>query len=127
MAANDDPNSGFALSAAERDMVRREFGIIFGKPWPLADGIPLKVWGSGPKKGEAKLAQPIQSMVDRGLLEVRDGPFKAPSAYFTERGIEAVRRLLTAKRPQLDPERHGHLWAELGLTAPAAAGQAPPP
>jgi hypothetical protein len=54
------------LTAAERDLIRRELGVRFGSPPGLAEGIFLRVWRSGHLAGQPKVPAAVQSMVDRG-------------------------------------------------------------
>jgi hypothetical protein len=49
------------------------------------------------------------------LVEVRTTN-RGPRAFFTEAGLAAL-RLLVLDRRAMDPERFGHLRAELGLEA----------
>jgi hypothetical protein len=116
----DHPPSPF--TAPERDLIRREMGLRFGQYPSLADGLFLRTWRGGPRKGEAKIPPAVQSMLERGLVELRPGPI-GPRAFFTEAGFEALRRLLLDRRA-MDPVRFAHLRRELGLDAPedAAAG-----
>jgi len=43
------------LTAAERELIRRELWVRFGRPPLLAEGIFLRVWRSGPLAGIGKL------------------------------------------------------------------------
>jgi hypothetical protein len=52
-------------------------------------------------------------MLERGLVEVRSTN-RGPRAFFTESGMAALRQLLMDRRA-MDPERFGHMRAELGL------------
>src|SRR5215469_2682689 len=61
------------FDAREREFIRREFGVHFGQPWYLADGILLRTWRSGPEKNQPKLPPAVRSMIERGLVEVRPG------------------------------------------------------
>lgn len=74
----------------------------------------LRVWRTGPQAGQPKLPKPVQSMLARGLVEVRTDRF--PRAYFTEAGLEALRQM-AADRRALDPARYAHVLRELGLSA----------
>ena len=62
------------FDAREREFIRREFGVHFGQPSYLADGILLRTWRSGPEKNQPKLPAAVRSMIERGLVELRSGP-----------------------------------------------------
>ena len=66
----------------------------------------------GPQAGQPKLPTAVQSMLERGLVEVRTG--RGPRAVFTPAGLAALRRLLTDRRA-MDPIRFAHLRRELGV------------
>jgi hypothetical protein len=108
----------FAVGAApftpqERDLIRREMGQHFGQYPGLADGIYLRAWHSGPLKGQARVPLAVQSLLDRGLVEI--GPDRIGwKATFTEAGVQALRALAQDRRA-LDPARYPRLRAELGL------------
>lgn len=112
------------FTAAERDLVRREFGMRFGQLPSVADGLFLRTWRGGPQAGQPKLPVTVQGMLERGLVEVRtDGRW--PRACFTEAGLVALRALARDQR-QLDPVRYAHVRQELGLESEAnmeAAGE----
>jgi len=98
----------------ERDLLRRELCRHFGEDPVIADGIFLRTWRSGERKGEPKIPPAMQTMLDRGLMEVRVSQ-RGPRAFFTEAGLIALRQLVLDRRA-MDPARFGHLRAELGLT-----------
>jgi hypothetical protein len=97
----------------ERDLIRREFGVHFGQPARLSDGMFLRTWRSGPEKGQPKLPPALRSMLERGLVEVRPHP-RGVRAFFSESGFAAMRLLLLDRR-LMNPESFAHLRAELGL------------
>ena len=101
------------LTAAERDLIRREMGLHFGQLPSLADGLLLRTWRGGPQKGEPKLPPAVRSMLERGLVEVRTERSR-PRAFLTEAGWAALRQLLQDRRA-MDPARFAHLRRELGL------------
>ncbi len=107
----DRPTSPF--TAPERELIRREMGMRFGQPPSLADGLFLRTWRGGERKGEPKIPPAVLSMLERGLVELRPGPI-GPRAVFTEAGLEALLRLLRDRRA-MDPARFAHLRRELGL------------
>jgi hypothetical protein len=115
--ATDPPADSF--DAREREFIRHEFGMHFGQPSYLADGILLRTWRSGSQRNEPKLPAAVQSMLDRGLVEVRPGP-RGVRGFFTETGLAAVRQLV-ADRRLMNPRSFAHLRLELGLDP---AGQA---
>jgi len=57
-------------------------------------------------------------MMGRGLVEIRNTE-RGPRAFFTEAGLEELRRLLLDGR-YMDPERFAHLRRELGLESTAS-------
>jgi hypothetical protein len=98
----------------ERDLIRLEMGMRFGQYPELANGLFLRTWHSGPYKGQPKIPKAIQSMLDRGLVEIRRNPMGQQAAFFTAAGLEALRQLLQDRRT-MDPERFAHLRQELGM------------
>jgi hypothetical protein len=103
------------FTAPERDLLRRELCRHFGQDPVITDGIFLRTWRAGERKGQPKIPPAVQTMLQRGLAEVRAGP-RGPGAFFTDAGLAAL-RLLVLDRRAMDPERFGHLRAELGLDA----------
>ena len=103
------------FTAPERDLIRRELGVRFTTYPSIADGILLRTWRAGPQAGQPKLPPAIQSMVQRGLVEVRAGGHpRLPRAFFTEAGVDALRQLARDRRA-MDPARFAHVRRELGL------------
>jgi hypothetical protein len=96
----------------ERDLIRRELCQHFGQDPRVADGLLLRTWRSGPQAGQPKLPAAVQSMLERGLVEIRTG--RGPRAAFTPAGLVALRQLLSDRRA-MDPVRFAHLRRELGL------------
>jgi hypothetical protein len=107
------PSSPF--TAPERELIRHEMGMHFGQYPRLADGLFLRTWRGGPHKGEPKVPPAVQSLLARGLVELRPGRM-GPRAVFTEAGLAALRQLLLDRRA-MDPTRFAHLRRELGLDA----------
>jgi hypothetical protein len=101
------------FTAPERDLLRREFCRHFGEYRSIADGIFLRTWRGGEKRGQPKIPPAVQTMLERGLVEVRITN-QWPRAFFTEAGLAALRQLVLDRRA-MDPERFAHLRAELGL------------
>ena len=102
------------FNPAERDLIRLELMPRFGQEPQLANGLFLRTWRGGPHKGEPKIPKAIQSMLDRGLVEIQPNPMGRQAAFFTEAGLEALRQLLLDRRA-MDPERFAHLRQELGM------------
>ena len=104
------------FTAAERDLLRRELCRHFGQDPVIADGIFLRTWRTGERRSQPKIPPAVQTMIDRGLLELGTSN-RGPRAFFTEKGLAALRQLVLDRRA-IDPERFGHLRAELGLEDP---------
>jgi hypothetical protein len=118
-ASSAAPGSS-AFTAPERDPIRRELHQRFGQDPSVADGIMLRTWRGGPNAGQPKLPPAVQSMMARGLVEVRtDGRW--PTAHFTAAGLAALHHLAQDRRA-LDPARYAHVRRELGLDAGAEQG-----
>ncbi|HYD32917.1 MAG TPA: hypothetical protein VEB64_18935 [Azospirillaceae bacterium] len=100
------------FTTAERNLIRTEFMVRFGSARRLSEGIMVRRWATGPHKGRVKVSKAIQSMLDRGLVEIVDDGKVWPMAAFTTLGYEALRRMADDAR-FLDPERFGHVLEEL--------------
>src|SRR5436309_1995824 len=96
-----EPTSPF--TRRERDLISLELMPRFGQDPDLANGLFLRIWHSGPQKGEAKIPKAIQTMLDRGLVTIGRNPMGRPAAFFTEAGLEGLRQLLRNWRV-MDPE-----------------------
>ena len=107
----DAETNSFTL--AERALIRHEMGQHFGAYPRLADGIILRSWRTGSRKGEPKIPPAIASMVARGLVTIRPTP-RWPLACFTAAGLRELRLLLLDHRA-MDPVRFAHLRRELGI------------
>jgi hypothetical protein len=105
------PTSSF--TAPERELLRRELCRHFGQDPVIADGIFLRTWRTGERRNQPKIPPAVQSMIERGFLELRTTN-RGPRAFFTENGLAALRQLVLDRRA-MDPERFGHLRRELGL------------
>jgi hypothetical protein len=112
------------LTVAERNLIRHELCVRFGRPPLLAEGIFLRVWRSGPLAGQPKVPVAVQSMVDRGLMVVRAVSPHMARAYFTDEGIVAL-QWLAAQRRGLDPVQFAHVRQELGMEAGQCAHHQP--
>jgi hypothetical protein len=102
-----------SFTARERALIRQEMSEHFGQHPCLADGIFLRTWRGGPQKGQPKTPPAVRSMMDRGLVEVRNSD-RGPRAFFTEAGLGELRRLLLDRR-YMDRARFAHL--RLGLAS----------
>src|SRR4051794_22118915 len=107
------------LPPQERDLIRLELMPRFGQDPDLANGLFLRIWHSGPNKGEPKVPKAIQTMLDRGLVRIGTNPMGRPAAFFTESGLEGLRQLLRDSRA-MDSERFDYLRRELGVGDPPA-------
>ena len=110
---SDRPATPF--TAPERDLLRRELCRHFGEDPLVADGIFLRTWRGGERRNQPKIPPAVQTMLERGLLDVRSTE-RGPRAFFTEAGLAALRQLVLDRRA-MDPERFAHLRMELGLGA----------
>ena len=109
------------LTNAEKDLIRREFMTRFGEAQSVKQGFHLKRWATGPLKGTPKLVAAVQGMLGRNLITVIDEGHW-PRAMFTDKGLQALKRLATERRG-LDPERHQALIDELSqITELSASG-----
>ena len=109
------PELASCFTTSERDLIRREMGQRFGSFPCLADGIWLRSWRTGERKGQPKIPPAIQTMMDRGMVDIRQAP-RGFHAFFTEVGITELRLLLRDRRA-MDPVRFAHLRRELGVDA----------
>ena len=82
------------FTPAERAWLRQELGVHFGAPPHIADGIFLRSWKSGSEKGRPKLPPAAQSMLARGLIEIRPARI-GHTAFLTDSGLAALRLLAT--------------------------------
>jgi hypothetical protein len=103
------------FTAAERELLRRELGRHFGQDPQIAEGIFLRTWRGGERRGQTKIPPAVQTMLDRSLLTLQITPRGPRAFFFTAAGRTALRQLLLDRRA-MDPERFGHLRRELGLT-----------
>jgi hypothetical protein len=101
-----------AFTPAERALIRSEFMDRWGEVQSLREGIWLRRWVAGPNAGRPKIKSVVQSMLDRGLVEIVDPQRGVPTARFTPAGIEAL-RAMAANRKQLPPDQYEHLIEEL--------------
>jgi hypothetical protein len=117
--SSESDHSPLPFDAREREFTRREFGVHFGQPSYLADGILLRTWRSGPEKNQPKLPPAVRRMIERGLVELRSGQ-RGVRGFFTEAGVASIRQLV-ADRRLINPKTFAHLRLELGLDEPEEA------
>ena len=53
------------FSPAERDLLRRELGRHFGQDPLISDGLFLRTWRGGERRGQPKIPPAMQTMLDR--------------------------------------------------------------
>lgn len=70
-AITNRPDLTSSFITSERELIRREMGQRFGSFPCLADGIWLRAWRTGERKGQPKISPALQTMMDRGLVEIR--------------------------------------------------------
>ena len=123
---SDSPAAPF--TAPERDLLRRELCRHFGEDPRVADGIFLRTWRSGERRNQPKIPPAVQTMLERGLVELRTTS-RGPRAFFTEAGLAGkseteivdgfCRRAVTAGLPvtralviidTLHPVHEGHVF-----------------
>ena len=100
MSLPSKPPLPFTL--AERAWQRQELGVHFGAGPPIADGLLLRSWKSGPEQGKPKLPPAAQSMLDRGPIEIRPARIGS-AAFLTAAGLAALRPLVLDPRA-MDPK-----------------------
>ncbi|MBE7157945.1 MAG: hypothetical protein INR62_05850 [Rhodospirillales bacterium] len=113
--AQPTTDAALPFTTRERELIRHEFTRRFGQDPSITDGIFLRTWRGGERAGQPKIPPAVQSMMDRGLVEIqRDTKTPWSRAAFTPAGMEALRQLVSDRRA-MDPERFAHLRRELGL------------
>ena len=73
------------FTAAERELLRRELCRHFGQDPLIADGLFLRTWRGGERRGQPKIPPAVQTMLDRGLLTLQITK-RGPRALFTAAG-----------------------------------------
>jgi len=104
------------FTAGERDYIRRELDQFFSTCPTVAEGIHLKTWRGGPEAGRPKVPPAAKGLLERGLLRL-DTAGRMPRLFFTEAGIDALRRMMSDGR-LADPEKFAHIRQELGIDPP---------
>ena len=112
------------FTVAERALIRSEFMDRYGEAQSLREGIWLRRWVGGPNAGKPKIKSIVQSMLDRGLVEIVDPGRGIPKARFTAAGIDAL-RALAANDKHLPPDQYGHLIQELQQLGEPTPAQLP--
>src|SRR3569833_1795305 len=98
--------SASPFTPQERDLIRLELMPRFGQDPDLANGLFLRIWHSGPNKGEPKVPKAIQNILDHSLVTIGTNPMGGrPAAFFTEAGLDGLRQLLRDGRA-MDSERY---------------------
>lgn len=101
------------LTPREAAYIRLEMQSRLGVIPRLRNGILLKNWKAGPMKGCPRLPSVIASLIERGLVEVRQlDPSQPSRAYFTSLGIALITVAIQNSRV-FPPDRYGHLVREL--------------
>jgi hypothetical protein len=111
-----DRDTAIPFTPAERSFLRQELAAAFGARPALAQGIRLNLWTSGPRRGEPKIPPVLAGLLERGLIDLPAEEL-GRRAYFTQTGLAALKLLYEDGR-YLDPDRFGHLRAELGIPEP---------
>ncbi len=109
-------SASLPFTAAERSFIRQELAAAFGVRPSLARGIRVNLWTSGLRRGEPKIPPVLAGLIDRGLIDLPAEDL-GQRAYFTQTGLAALKVLYEDGR-YLDPDRFGHLRAELGIPEP---------
>lgn len=105
------------FTPAERSFLRHELAAASGVRPTLSQGIKINRWTTGPRRGEPKIPPVLAGLIERGLMDLPAEELGA-RAFFTETGVAALRALYEDGR-YLDPDRFGHLRAELGMPEPS--------
>ena len=71
----------------DRDAIRLEFMERFGSAVSINEGFWLRLWRSGPLKGQPKIPAAVQSLIERGLVRVVEAEDRPPRARFTHDGF----------------------------------------
>ena len=66
------------FTPAERVLLRRELCRHFGEDPRIADGVFLRTWRGGERRNQPKIPPAVQTMLERGLVEVCQCRSKTP-------------------------------------------------
>jgi len=122
MPETKPPAAPAALTAAERDYIRRELDMFFSTLPSVAEGFLLKTWRGGPQAGQPKVPQAAAGLVERGLLRL-DASTGWPRLFFTEAGLVALRAMMADAR-LANPGKFAHVRQELGIDPAPEHGSA---
>lgn len=101
------------LSREELAFIRAEFLPRFGTEPRIEDGILLRTWKAGERRGQPRIPTALASLTDSGLMVVRrDGDGPLFRAYFTAAGLAAMRAVLEQGR-SFSRQSHGHLFEQM--------------
>lgn len=101
------------FTTPERAFIRQKMSVFYGHVPTLDEGMLLRSWVTGARRGQPKIPPAVRSMLARGLVEVTKGP-TGYVAVFTPTGLKALRRVVADGRA-MHPGRFAHLRRELGL------------
>ena len=108
-----DRDGGEEFTAAERNLIRIAFrDQRWGGTRSIDEGLFLYRWVGGPKKGQPKLNKHVQSLLERGLIEIVEPERGFPFARFTPAGFSALKNMARNKN-MLRPDRYQYLRHEL--------------
>ena len=97
----------------DRDAIRLEFMDRFGSAVSINEGFWLRLWKSGPLKGQPKIPAAVQSLIARDLVRIVEEEDRPPRARFTQDGFRALVAMADDPRAFQPPERYSHLLAEI--------------
>jgi len=103
-----------ALTRKEVLYLRSELLPRFGAVPSIEEGFMLRSWKSGPSSGSPRVPSALQTMIDRGLAEVRQAaPGQPFRAYLTRLGVRALASAVQDHKG-FSPVRYAHVLEELG-------------
>jgi hypothetical protein len=111
-----------AFNPVERDYLRQQLDVFFSTLPTVAEGIQLRTWKNGTRKGAPKVPPAAQSLMDRGLMRL-DTTARFPRLFFTPEGLAALRRMMADAR-LANPQKFAHIRQELGIDPPGARADA---
>ena len=97
----------------DRDLIRLEFMDRFGSAVSIHEGFWLRLWATGPNKGQPKIPAAVRSMLDRGLVRVVEDGRRLPRVLFTDGGLRALVEMADDARAFQPRERYSSLLAEI--------------
>jgi hypothetical protein len=111
-----------AFNAVERNYVRQQLDVFFSTLPTVAEGVQLRTWKTGTRKGAPKVPPAAQSLIDRGLMRL-DTTGRSPLLFFTPEGLGALRRMMADPR-LANPQKFAHIRRELGIDPPDGGADA---